>query len=145
MKKLRDGGGVRITVLVNKGITDRLDAMLNSPNSAFVSRSELLRYALTLGINKMDPMYLQSTKKKESKEAMSEKQLEICGKLGGQIQGGVCHYKMYTEIAGGNVDIVDIAEPLDTLTEEHINNQYKDIVGNTGYDVKEKINEIITR
>lgn len=67
----------------------------------------------------------------------------ICEELDGETeminQQPHCKYYMYTEVPGGTIEKVPMTEPYDTLTENSILLQYRDLMGATGTAIKEKL------
>lgn len=80
-------------------------------------------------------------------EAKIENGRAVCHALAGteiDINGNPhCDYMTYTEVGGKKVKQSSNRDPLDLLTEEAVNLQYRDILGESGPQAKEKLQALM--
>lgn len=148
-------------------LTDQEMNVLNtiSEKKMHRNRTETVRYCLGFVYEKMNPAYVDRKIRQTPEEKALDKVLasekaqelkrqrdvtaktNICNFLGGEVvnlDGHLhCRYNQYQEAGGKKVDVGIITEPLEYLTEETINCQYQDLMGNKGPEARIKLQNLM--
>jgi hypothetical protein len=142
----------QLTIIITPSIQERINSACERDG---FTEEEVVRVALISGLKKMSPDYLKPAsglgpgrpKKEDTRTAVDRRGSDICYALGGQVTevNGkyMCKYNMYSELGGGVIDTAEIEEPLGTLSSDSVHNQYTDILGERGFDVKARLQDVL--
>lgn len=151
---------------MNEGLYEKIVSFKEARDLNTVS--EAIRALCSEGIKREFPAYIEIQKQKnlrrptakekaedqmavaEAKSAkkattLRERGVAVCESLGGTItvpEGSEvehCRYSMFTEAPGKKLDTVNMLVPLEDMTALALETQYRDMLGNTGPDIREKL------
>lgn len=160
----------KIHININEKQSEMVEKIKN--DNGLFSISEAVRFCISYTYKKENPGYIELQKERLATRLTPEEKARgqvamrelrdnekanksfklktgICEELGGTMEmingQSHCVYKLYTEVPGHEVESVPITEPFDTLSEDTVNFQYRDLMGNTGKIVKKKLLSIINK
>lgn len=143
-----------------QSIIDRLEEMQEM--KGFTTIPETIRYLVTVGLDSVDPAYVRLQREKQAstplekiraknaiKEAEEEERLAYHAKLCEQLDGRVydksgkpfCEYEI-VEVIGERVERTKMDVPLNQVSRETVENQYRDLEGSSPEIVRQKVKEI---
>jgi hypothetical protein len=85
----------------------------------------------------------EETRVKLKEQTVFDTKKELCDALKGEIIGDVCFFKNYAIAPGNVVEITTTSEPLESLSENYLNYQWRDLANQTGTPARVQIEKLL--
>jgi len=129
-------------------------------NRGLRNSTDVIRVCIAEVFKREFPAYIYSKPKKMTPEekvesqmvieqakirAKEQIQLDICEKLGGKENDGYCFYQTYSIVPGNEVEVYNVQEPIEMLTDEYLDFQYRNLFNQTGEEAKKQVLKLLAK